>query len=78
MKTNTERERTMKANKAKTTTAIRLPFEPDRDGLLLDIIVPHYKEPWSVGKPLFDMLSMQHGVSSKNFRVILLSCLHKL
>lgn len=55
----------------KTTNTIRLPFEPDRDGLLLDIIVPHYKEPWSVGKPLFDMLSMQHGVSSKNFRVIL-------
>lgn len=62
---------TMKNNKTNKSTSIRLPFDPEKAGLLLDIIVPHYKEPWSVGKPLFDMLSMQHGVSFKNFRVIL-------
>ncbi len=37
---------------------------------MLDIIVTHYDEPWEVGKPLFDMLGMQHGVDFNDFRVI--------
>ena len=37
----------------------------------LDIIVPHYQEPWTVGKKFFDMLALQRGVSFQDFRVIL-------
>ena len=39
--------------------------------VLLDLIVPHYKEPWSVGHNMFLMLSMQRNICYKNFRVIL-------
>lgn len=38
---------------------------------MLDLIVPHYKEPWSVGKPFFDMLACQRNVDFNSFRVIL-------
>lgn len=38
---------------------------------MLDIIVPHYDEPWSEGKKLFDMLGMQRAVDMRSFRVIL-------
>ena len=41
--------------------------------MLLDIIVPHYKEPWEVGRPLFEMLALQRGVSFSDFRVILVN-----
>ena len=37
----------------------------------LDIIVPHFQEPWAVGKKFFDMLALQRGVSFQDFRVIL-------
>ena len=37
----------------------------------LDIIVPHFQEPWAVGKKFFDMLALQRSVSFQDFRVIL-------
>ena len=39
----------------------------------LDIIVPHYKEPWSVCKYLFDTLSTQRGISFEDVRVIVVN-----
>lgn len=41
--------------------------------MTLDIIVPHYKEPWSEGKKLFDMLALQRDVDFSDFRVILVN-----
>jgi glycosyltransferase involved in cell wall biosynthesis len=41
--------------------------------MLLDIIVPHYKEPWSVGKKFFDMLDLQRGADFGQFRVIVVN-----
>ena len=38
--------------------------------MLLDIIVPHYKEPWGVVRPLFDVLKSQKEVDFSRFRVI--------
>lgn len=38
---------------------------------MLDIIVTHYKEPFDVGKPLFDILSLQRGVGFDRFRVLI-------
>ena len=37
----------------------------------LDIIVPHYKEPWTIGKKFFDMLSLQRGIRFDDIRVII-------
>ena len=37
----------------------------------LDMIVPHYKEPWSTGEKFFEMLRLQRGVNFDDFRVIL-------
>ena len=39
----------------------------------LDIIMPHYREPWETGKKFFSMLDMQRGVSFDDFRVILVN-----
>ena len=39
----------------------------------LDIIVPHYKEPWSVCKFLFDTIGTQRGILFDNIRVILVN-----
>ena len=39
----------------------------------LDIIVPHYKEPWSVCKYLFDTISCQRGILFDNVRVLLVN-----
>ena len=39
----------------------------------LDIIVPHYKEPWSLCKYLFDTILVQRGVLFKNIRVIVVN-----
>ena len=41
--------------------------------MTLDIIVPHYDEPWKTGKPLFDMLALQRDVDFTDFRVILVN-----
>ena len=39
----------------------------------LDIIVPHYQEPWDVCKYLFDTISTQRGILFENIRVILVN-----
>lgn len=38
---------------------------------MLDIVVTHYKEPFEVGKPLFDILALQHGIPFDKVRVLL-------
>lgn len=37
---------------------------------MLDIIVTHYKEPWSTVEKFFSMLDLQRGVSFSSFRVL--------
>lgn len=37
---------------------------------ILDIIVPHYKEPWEVGSKFFAMLDLQRGINFDNINVI--------
>ena len=39
----------------------------------LDIIIPHYKEPWDVCKYLFDTIATQRGVFMGNIRVIMVN-----
>lgn len=39
----------------------------------LDLIITHYKEPWSIGKKQFDMLAMQEMVDFSNVGVILVN-----
>ena len=41
--------------------------------MTLDIIVPHYKEPWSVCKYLFDTLGTQRGINFDNIHVIVVN-----
>lgn len=41
--------------------------------MTLDIIVPHYKEPWEVCKYLFDSISLQRGICFDNIRVIVVN-----
>ena len=39
----------------------------------LDIIVPHYKEPWDLCKYLFDTIACQRGVLFENIRLIVVN-----
>ena len=39
--------------------------------MLLDIIVPHAKEPWEVVRPFFDVINSQKGIDFNDFRVLL-------
>lgn len=39
----------------------------------LDIIVPHYKEPWETCKYLFDTIALQRGLLLSNIRVIVVN-----
>lgn len=39
----------------------------------LDIVIPHYKEPWEVCKYLFDSIALQRGVFFGNIRVIMVN-----
>ena len=41
--------------------------------MILDIIVPHYKEPWSVCKYLFDSIALQRGIDFNDIRVLLIN-----
>lgn len=41
--------------------------------MTLDLIVPHYKEPWETCKYLFDSIALQRGVSLNNIRVIVVN-----
>lgn len=38
---------------------------------MLDIVVTHYNEPWTVGQKFFDMLGCQRGINFADIRVIL-------
>ena len=38
----------------------------------LDIIITHYKEPWEIGKKLFDMIGAQQGISFDDISVYLI------
>ena len=38
---------------------------------MLDIIVTHYKEPFDVGKKLFDMIGLQRCVDLDQIRVLI-------
>lgn len=40
---------------------------------MLDLIIPHYTEPWSVGKKMFDMLDIQRGMNFDQIRVIVVN-----
>ena len=50
---------------------------PDRKGEIytgsLDLIVTHYKSPFELGKPFFDMLALQRNVDFKDVGVILVN-----
>ena len=39
----------------------------------LDIIITHYKEPWELGKPAFDMLALQRNINFDDVSVILVN-----
>lgn len=41
--------------------------------MTLDLIVPHYKEPWETCKYLFDSIALQRGVSLSNIHVIVVN-----
>ena len=41
--------------------------------MTLDIVVPHYKEPWETCKYLFDTISTQRGICFDNIRVIVVN-----
>ena len=41
--------------------------------MTLDIIIPHYHEPWSLCKPLFDSIALQCGVNWENIGVIVVN-----
>lgn len=41
--------------------------------MTLDLIVPHYKEPWETCKYLFDSIALQGGVLFDNIRVIVVN-----
>lgn len=41
--------------------------------MTLDIIVPHYHEPWSLCKPLFNSIAIQCGVDWENISVIVVN-----
>lgn len=41
--------------------------------MTLDIIVPHYHEPWELCKPLFDSIALQCGVNWENIGVIVVN-----
>ena len=39
---------------------------------MLDIIIPHYNEPWEIGEKLFQILNLQRGIGFDRFRVLLI------
>ena len=41
--------------------------------MTLDLIVPHYKEPWETCKYLFDTLATQRGINFEDIRVIVVN-----
>ena len=43
------------------------------NGPSLDIIMPHYKEPWDTVKKFFAMLELQRGIDFHSFRVLIVN-----
>lgn len=41
--------------------------------MTLDLIVPHYKEPWETCKYLFDSIAMQRGIDFGDIRIVLVN-----
>ena len=41
--------------------------------MTLDIIVPHYHEPWKICKPLFDSIALQRGIKFEDIAVIVVN-----
>ena len=41
--------------------------------MTLDIIIPHYKEPWDVCKYLFDSIALQRGICFDNIKAIVVN-----
>ena len=41
--------------------------------MTLDLIVPHYKEPWEVCRYLFDSIALQRGICFDNIKVIVVN-----
>ena len=41
--------------------------------MTLDLIVPHYKEPWETCRYLFDSIALQRGISFNNIKVIVVN-----
>ena len=41
--------------------------------MTLDIIVPHYREPWKVCQPLFDSIALQRGIKFEDIAVIVVN-----
>ena len=40
---------------------------------MLDLVITHYKSPWSLGKPWFDMLALQRNIDFDDIGVILVN-----
>lgn len=40
---------------------------------ILDLVITHYKSPWSLGKPWFDMVALQRNINFDDIGVILVS-----
>ena len=45
----------------------------DTGNHILDLVVTHYKSPWSLGKPWFDCLALQRNIDFKDIGVILIN-----
>lgn len=41
--------------------------------MMLEIIIPHYTEPWQVGEKLFTILALQRGIDFSFFRVLVVN-----
>ena len=45
----------------------------DTGNHILDLVITHYKSPWSLGKPQFDMLALQRNINFDDIGVILVN-----
>ena len=41
--------------------------------MVLDLIVPHYREPWETCHYLFDTVAMQRGIPFEDIRVLIVN-----
>ena len=45
----------------------------DTGNHILDLVVTHYKSPWSLCKPQFDMLALQRNINFDDIGVIMVN-----